>query len=116
MERSEYRKLIHKYVSSSTLYDRDIDAMNLLEHEADAQRALDGERERVKELEGNQAEYEKRLTTLRQLVEAHTKQLTELTIIPIGCSREQELRWTQSIKDLRATLAAKDAGKHHEVD
>jgi len=52
------------------------------------------------------------LTTLRQLVEVHTKQLTELTIIPIGCSREQELRWTQSIKDLRATLAAKDAGKH----
>ena len=54
--------------------------------------------------------------TLRQLVEVHTKQLTELTIIPIGCSREQELRWTQSIKDLRATLAAQDAGKHHEVD
>ena len=51
------------------------------------------------------------LTTLRQLMEVHTKQLTELTIIPIGCSREQELRWTQSIKDLRATLAAKDAGK-----
>ncbi len=50
-------------------------------------------------------------TTLRQLVEVHTKQLTELTIIPIGCSREQELRWTQSIKDLRAVLAAKDAGK-----
>ena len=49
--------------------------------------------------------------TLRQLVEVHTKQLTELTIIPIGCSREQELRWTQSIKDLRATLAAQDAGK-----
>ena len=44
--------------------------------------------------------------TLRQLVEVHTKQLTELTIIPIGCSREQELRWTQSIKDLRATLDA----------
>ena len=51
------------------------------------------------------------LTMLRQLVEVHTKQLTELTIIPIGCSREQELRWTQSIKDLRATLAAQDAGK-----
>ena len=78
---------------------------------ADAQRALDAEREKVKELEGNQAEYEKRLTTLRQLVEVHTKQLTELTIIPIGCSREQELRWTQSIKDLRAALAAQDAGK-----
>ena len=56
------------------------------------------------------------LSALRQLVEVHTKQLTELTIIPIGCSREQELRWTQSIKDLRATLAAQDAGKHHEVD
>lgn len=41
MERTEYRKLIHKYVSSSTLYDRYIDAMNLLEHEADAQRAID---------------------------------------------------------------------------
>ena len=51
------------------------------------------------------------LSALRQLVEVHTKQLTELTIIPIGCSREQELRWTQSIKDLRATLAAQDAGK-----
>lgn len=50
-------------------------------------------------------------TTLRQLMEVHTKQLTELTIIPIGCSREQELRWKQSIKDLRATLAAQDAGK-----
>ena len=49
--------------------------------------------------------------TLRQLVEVHTKQLTELTIIPIGCSREQELRWTQSIKDLRAALAAQDARK-----
>ena len=46
------------------------------------------------------------LSALRQLVEVHTKQLTELTIIPIGCSREQELRWTQSIKDLRATLDA----------
>ena len=51
------------------------------------------------------------LSALRQLVEVHTKQLTELTIIPIGCSREQELRWTQSIKDLRAVLAAQDAGK-----
>ena len=49
------------------------------------------------------------LSALRQLVEVHTKQLTELTIIPIGCSREQELRWTQSIKDLRAALAAQDA-------
>lgn len=53
-------------------------------------------------------------TTLRQLMEVHTKQLTELTIIPIGCSREQELRWTQSIKDLRATLAAKDVHHHTE--
>ena len=52
--------------------------------------------------------------TLRQLVEVHTKQLTELTIIPIGCSREQELRWTQSIKDLRATLAAGKEDVSHE--
>ena len=52
--------------------------------------------------------------TLRQLVEVHTKQLTELTIIPIGCSREQELRWTQSIKDLRAALADVDAALQPE--
>ena len=66
-----------------------------------------GDHKFVKEMELLKVEN----TTLRQLVEAHAKQLTELTIIPIGCSREQELRWTQSIKDLRATLAAKDAGK-----
>ncbi len=61
-----------------------------------------GDHKFVKEMELLKVEN----TTLRQLVEAHAKQLTELTIIPIGCSREQELRWTQSIKDLRATLAA----------
>ena len=54
------------------------------------------------------------LSALRQLVEVHTKQLTELTIIPIGCSREQELRWTQSIKDLRAALADVDAALQPE--
>ena len=57
---------------------------------------------------------EKERDTLRQLVEVHTKQLTELTIIPIGCSREQELRWTQSIKDLRAALADVDAALQPE--
>ena len=63
-------------------------------------------RHRVDELEAREIDVEilqGDLTTLRQLVGVHTKQLTELTIIPIGCSREQELRWTQSIKDLRAT-------------
>jgi len=80
--------------------------------------AMEGERDaarhRVDELESREIDVEilqGDLATLRQLVEVHTKQLTELTIIPIGCSREQELRWTQSIKDLRATLAAHDAGK-----
>lgn len=89
--------------------------------EAQLQAALDAEREKVKRLSTCGTDHstpwwqvkcedlEAQLATLRQLVEAHTKQLTELTIIPIGCSREQELRWTQSIKDLRATLAAKDA-------
>lgn len=36
------------------------------------------------------------------LVQAATKLLTELTIIPIGCSREQELAWKKAVKDLRA--------------
>lgn len=81
-------------------------------------RRVEGERNtarhRVDALEAREIDVEilqGDLTTLRQLVEVHTKQLTELTIIPIGCSREQELRWTQSIKDLRATLAAQDVGK-----
>ena len=68
-------------------------------------------RDSYDDLESRHADMLGDLTTLRQLVEVHTKQLTELTIIPIGCSREQELRWTQSIKDLRAALAAQDAGK-----
>ncbi len=82
------------------------------------ERERDAARHRVDELESREIDVEilqGDLTTLRQLVEVHTKQLTELTIIPIGCSREQELRWTQSIKDLRATLATQDAGKErHE--
>lgn len=56
------------------------------------------------------------LTTLRQLVEVHTKQLTELTIIPIGCSREQEFRWTQSIKDLRATMYTTSTTKGERME
>ena len=78
-------------------------------------RQVEGERDHAKKMEAVQKEVADNqawhVRQLRQLVEVHTKQLTELTIIPIGCSREQELRWTQSIKDLRATLAAKDAGK-----
>ena len=78
-------------------------------------RQVEGERDHAKKMEAVQKEVADNQTwhvrQLRQLVEVHTKQLTELTIIPIGCSREQELRWTQSIKDLRAVLAAQDAGK-----
>ena len=84
-------------------------------------RHVEGERNtarhRVDELEAREIDVEilqGDLTTLRQLVEVHTKQLTELTIIPIGCSREQELRWTQSIKDLRAALADVDAALQPE--
>jgi len=89
---------------------------------ADVYQQRDGLQAQLRQVEGqSQQQAEEavivfaKYTTLRQLVEVHTKQLTELTIIPIGCSREQELRWTQSIKDLRATLAAQDAGKEsHE--
>ena len=76
-------------------------------------RQVEGENELLKSGQRYMA-LEKERDTLRQLVEVHTKQLTELTIIPIGCSREQELRWTQSIKDLRAALADVDAALQPE--
>ena len=43
------------------------------------------------------AEYVK----LFRLAEPIAKMLTELKIIPIGCSREQELAWKMAIKNFR---------------
>ena len=76
---------------------------------AEYEKHVAGHKQQVQALQAQLRQVEGDRQTLRQLVEVHTKQLTELTIIPIGCSREQELRWTQSIKDLRAALAAQDA-------
>ena len=49
-------------------------------------------------------------TTLRGLVEKVTKMLTELMIIPVGCSREQELSWKKAVKDLRAAALPREGG------
>ncbi len=43
------------------------------------------------------AEYVK----LFKLAEPIAKMLTELTILPIGCSREQELAWEMAVKNFR---------------
>ena len=104
-ERHEHMKTIEELTSQLATLQAQLRRVegerNTARHRVDALEAREID---VEILQGD-------LTTLRQLVEVHTKQLTELTIIPIGCSREQELRWTQSIKDLRATLAAQDVGK-----
>jgi hypothetical protein len=38
---------------------------------------------------------------LFRLAEPIAKMLTELTILPIGCSREQELAWKMAVKNFR---------------
>lgn len=54
-------------------------------------------------------------TTLRGLVEQATKMLTELMIIPVGCSREQELSWKKAVKDLREAATLPREGGAQEV-
>ena len=52
-------------------------------------------------LRAENARLRKEYTKLFWLAEPIAKMLTELKIIPIGCSREQELAWKMAVKNFR---------------
>ncbi len=77
-------------MSEVRVYDAPSDLVGRWVREADMQ-ALRAENARLR----------KEYTKLFWLAEPIAKMLTELKIIPIGCSREQELAWKMAVKNFR---------------
>lgn len=55
----------------------------------------------IQALRAENTRLRKEYTKLFGLAEPIAKMLTELKIIPIGCSREQELAWKMAVKNFR---------------